>query len=214
MLVSTAKAAIPLIFLFLTSVVAECFVHSFTSCPPDNIVHWYDPNTGEICDPLDCGGGRAPPKYDVPGCPFYTGTEVRKTTPSYLPCWTPPTPPGAIEAAATSAPGPTRVPPASFVGTTTTAVAPETSGDLSTADVSSSTESAGSAASPSTTPPPSPPTTSGNSGSSTGSSTGSSMGASSMSVTASQPTTSNVGSFLEASIIVGAGAAIGVVALL
>ncbi|RYP44343.1 hypothetical protein DL768_009180 [Monosporascus sp. mg162] len=60
--------------------------HSFTTCD-DGIVHWYDPNTGEVCDPLDCGGGRAPPKTNVPGCPLYTGTAVRTT--SYLSCWTP-----------------------------------------------------------------------------------------------------------------------------
>ncbi|KAI1814417.1 hypothetical protein GGS20DRAFT_548535 [Poronia punctata] len=36
---------------------------------------WYVPDTGEICDFLDCGGGRAaPPKTTVPGCPAYEGT--------------------------------------------------------------------------------------------------------------------------------------------
>ncbi|KAL3954936.1 hypothetical protein ACCO45_010499 [Purpureocillium lilacinum] len=48
------------------------------------------PQHGEICDPLDCGGGRAPPKKDVPGCAAYTGTETRRTEASYLSCWTPP----------------------------------------------------------------------------------------------------------------------------
>ncbi|RYO80887.1 hypothetical protein DL766_010446 [Monosporascus sp. MC13-8B] len=65
---------------------AGCTIHSFTTCD-DGIVHWYDPNTGEVCDLLDCGGGRAPPKTNVPGCPLYKGTEVRTT--SYLSCWTP-----------------------------------------------------------------------------------------------------------------------------
>lgn len=37
---------------------------------------WYVPGTGEICELLDCGGGRAPPKYNVPGCAAYTGTET------------------------------------------------------------------------------------------------------------------------------------------
>ncbi|KAB8071736.1 hypothetical protein BDV29DRAFT_178764 [Aspergillus leporis] len=48
---------------------------------------WYVPDTREICDFPDCGGGRAPPKYTQPGCPLYTGTET--LTPSYLPGWGP-----------------------------------------------------------------------------------------------------------------------------
>ncbi|KAI0376909.1 hypothetical protein F5Y04DRAFT_265515 [Hypomontagnella monticulosa] len=35
---------------------------------------WYVPDTGEICELLDCGGGRAPPKTTVPGCAAYEGT--------------------------------------------------------------------------------------------------------------------------------------------
>lgn len=41
---------------------------------------WYVPDTGELCQFLDCGGGRAPPKYTVPGCPLYTGTETYSPT--------------------------------------------------------------------------------------------------------------------------------------
>ncbi|RMZ02565.1 hypothetical protein D0862_05988 [Hortaea werneckii] len=52
------------------------------SSPAGASYAWYVPGTGELCDPLDCGGGRAPPKYDVPGCPQYTGTE--SYSPSYL----------------------------------------------------------------------------------------------------------------------------------
>lgn len=48
---------------------------------------WFVPETGEICDFPDCGGGRAPPKYSVPGCPLYTGTAT--LTPSYLPGYGP-----------------------------------------------------------------------------------------------------------------------------
>ncbi|KAK9774546.1 hypothetical protein AB5N19_08784 [Seiridium cardinale] len=44
---------------------------------------WYVPGTGEICEFLDCGGGRAPPKTTVPGCAAYSGTA--SYTPSYLP---------------------------------------------------------------------------------------------------------------------------------
>jgi hypothetical protein len=42
---------------------------------------WYDPENLEICQGVDCGGGRAPPKT-VPGCPAYSGTET--VTPSFL----------------------------------------------------------------------------------------------------------------------------------
>ncbi|KAI0842363.1 hypothetical protein F5Y06DRAFT_257423 [Hypoxylon sp. FL0890] len=44
---------------------------------------WYVPGTGEICEFLDCGGGRAPPKTTVPGCAAYSGTATY--SPSYLP---------------------------------------------------------------------------------------------------------------------------------
>lgn len=44
---------------------------------------YYVPDTGEICAALDCGGGRAPPKTTVPGCPSYEGTETY--SPSFLP---------------------------------------------------------------------------------------------------------------------------------
>jgi len=43
---------------------------------------YYVPGTGEICSFLDCGGGTAPPKTTVPGCPLYSGTAT--VTPSYL----------------------------------------------------------------------------------------------------------------------------------
>ncbi|KAF6802425.1 siderophore biosynthesis protein [Colletotrichum sojae] len=38
-------------------------------------VIWYRPGTWEICQDIDCGGGRAPPR-NVPGCPGYTGTDT------------------------------------------------------------------------------------------------------------------------------------------
>jgi hypothetical protein len=37
---------------------------------------WYVPESGELCELLDCGGGRAPPKTTVPGCGSYEGTET------------------------------------------------------------------------------------------------------------------------------------------
>ncbi|KAL2755422.1 hypothetical protein ACRALDRAFT_1064454 [Sodiomyces alcalophilus JCM 7366] len=66
---------------------ADCTNLGFTACD-DNIVHRYNQDTGEVCDMLDCGGGRAPPKTNVPGCPWYTGTEEYVPTTSYLSCFT------------------------------------------------------------------------------------------------------------------------------
>ncbi|KAJ5567747.1 hypothetical protein N7535_007053 [Penicillium sp. DV-2018c] len=48
---------------------------------------WYVPDTGEICSFLDCGGGRAPPKTNVPGCGGYHGTAT--VTPDYIEGWGP-----------------------------------------------------------------------------------------------------------------------------
>jgi hypothetical protein len=48
---------------------------------------WYVPDSGEICSFLDCGGGRAPPKTTVPGCPGYHGTAT--VTPDYIEGWGP-----------------------------------------------------------------------------------------------------------------------------
>lgn len=44
------------------------------SSPAGASIAWYVPETGEVCDLLDYGGGRAPPKTTVPGCPLYSGT--------------------------------------------------------------------------------------------------------------------------------------------
>lgn len=52
------------------------------SSPAGASYAWIVPNTGELCDFLDCGGGRAPPKTTVPGCPAYVGTETYR--PSFL----------------------------------------------------------------------------------------------------------------------------------
>jgi len=74
-----------------TPVLSTCTgAYTYSFCEPDRIVRYFDPNTGELCGGLDCGGGRAPPKTDVPGCPQYKGTELPITTPQFLPCWTPP----------------------------------------------------------------------------------------------------------------------------
>lgn len=52
------------------------------SSPAGASYAWIVPDTGELCDFLDCGGGRAPPKTTVPGCALYVGTETYK--PSFL----------------------------------------------------------------------------------------------------------------------------------
>ena len=44
------------------------------SSPAGASYAWIVPSTGELCEFLDCGGGRAPPKLNVPGCAAYTGT--------------------------------------------------------------------------------------------------------------------------------------------
>ncbi|CAI7607563.1 unnamed protein product [Penicillium pancosmium] len=48
---------------------------------------WWVPESGEICEFVDCGGGRAPPKTTQPGCPLYSGTAT--LTPNYMPGWGP-----------------------------------------------------------------------------------------------------------------------------
>ena len=53
------------------------------SSPAGASVLWYVPGTGELCEFLDCGGGTAPPKTDVPGCPLYSGPATY--SPSFLP---------------------------------------------------------------------------------------------------------------------------------
>ncbi|KAF5613660.1 siderophore biosynthesis [Fusarium tjaetaba] len=88
MVKSTLLTAIPLLMLAEQALGFGCSTHSYTTCE-DKIVHWFDPDDGMICDPLDCGGGRAPPKTGVPGCAGYTGTETIGT--SYLSCWKPST---------------------------------------------------------------------------------------------------------------------------
>ncbi|KAF4442612.1 hypothetical protein FACUT_1924 [Fusarium acutatum] len=88
MVKSTLLAAIPMLMLAEQALGFGCSTHSFTTCE-DKIVHWFDPDDGMICDPIDCGGGRAPPKTGVPGCAGYTGTETIGT--SYLSCWKPST---------------------------------------------------------------------------------------------------------------------------
>ncbi|GKU12392.1 unnamed protein product [Fusarium langsethiae] len=99
MVKTTLLSALPVLMLAEQALGFGCSTHSFTTCE-DKIVHWFDPDDGMICDPLDCGGGRAPVKTGVPGCANYSGTETRGT--SYLSCWKPSTILATASAEATS----------------------------------------------------------------------------------------------------------------
>jgi hypothetical protein len=99
MVKTTLLSALPVLMLAKQALGFGCSTHSFTTCE-DKIVHWFDPDDGMICDPLDCGGGRAPVKTGVPGCANYSGTETRGT--SYLSCWKPSTTLATASAEATS----------------------------------------------------------------------------------------------------------------
>lgn len=203
----TLATALPLLMLASSAVAVDCSTHSFTTCA-DKIVHWFDPDTGEICDPLDCGGGRAPPKTDVPGCPMYTGTETRATSKSYLPCWTPSataTPTSESSAEVTSS--------TSDSTTVTETSAPTVSSTTAVVTTHATTTSEGAAiSSPSTTPAASLSSSKG-AASSSGSSANAN-GSGSNSASAQTTTAFNAGGALTGSFVAVAGAALGVIALI
>ncbi|KAJ5781867.1 uncharacterized protein N7518_010350 [Penicillium psychrosexuale] len=93
---------------------------------------WYVPGTGEICSFLDCGGGRAPPKTNQPGCPLYSGTAT--LTPDYLAGWGP----NGKQAASTSTVAST----SSATAASTTDVVLASATQTSEASVSDSTQAA------------------------------------------------------------------------
>lgn len=63
-----------------TSILAKTDLAGCTSTrAATGIVYWV-PGTGELCQLLDCGGGRAPPKTDVPGCAAYAGNAPYQPT--------------------------------------------------------------------------------------------------------------------------------------
>ncbi|KAL3464720.1 hypothetical protein BJX64DRAFT_286202 [Aspergillus heterothallicus] len=102
--------------------IAGCISSATTNQWHEASMIWYVPGTGEICDIPDCGGGRAPPKYDNPACPAYTGTATYE--PSYLPGYGP----GA--AATTTTVQATETAPASGETTTLTKPDDSTSSDI------------------------------------------------------------------------------------
>ncbi|KAK1633806.1 hypothetical protein BDP81DRAFT_451784 [Colletotrichum phormii] len=97
---------------------------------------WYVPGTGEICAALDCGGGRAPPKTTVPGCPSYEGTETY--SPSFLPLQTS----AAVEASTTMAAVTTAAPETTVSVTDSASVATVTASTDSVAAESETSASA------------------------------------------------------------------------
>ncbi|KAL2828887.1 hypothetical protein BDW59DRAFT_159289 [Aspergillus cavernicola] len=85
---SLLKTTLPFLLLSLPTQIhartdlAGCISSATTNQWHEASMIWYVPSSGEICDFPDCGGGRAPPKYDNPACPLYTGTATYE--PSYL----------------------------------------------------------------------------------------------------------------------------------
>jgi hypothetical protein len=114
MLKSTVLSIVSFLMLVDPSVAVGCATHVIGHCE-DQITHLYDPDTGEICDLLDCGGGRAPPKTTVPGCPLYNGPGPNVAATSYLSCF-------AELAAATEKPNPGVVPDTTTSVTTTSTI--------------------------------------------------------------------------------------------
>ncbi|KAI9705980.1 MAG: hypothetical protein M1836_005386 [Candelina mexicana] len=73
--------------LLVAAVQARTDLAGCTSTASGASLIYYVPGTGELCQLIDCGGGRAPPKTTVPGCPLYAGTA--SVTPSFLPGYGP-----------------------------------------------------------------------------------------------------------------------------
>jgi hypothetical protein len=69
--------------LMATLAVARTDISGCTTTIIGQMAVYYVPDTGELCEFLNCGGGRAPPKTDVPGCAAYSGTATY--SPQYLP---------------------------------------------------------------------------------------------------------------------------------
>ncbi|KAF4313219.1 hypothetical protein GTA08_BOTSDO00527 [Botryosphaeria dothidea] len=96
-----------------------------TSSVSGNSLIWYVPGTGELCEFLDCGGGRAPPKTTVPGCAAYSGTATY--SPNYLPGYGPNATPTAASSssstAAAQSPSVTAAPSVSSAAVTSSAAA-------------------------------------------------------------------------------------------
>lgn len=69
--------------LLPAAVLARTDLTGCTSSVDGASLIWYVPGTGELCEFIDCGGGRAAPITTKPGCAGYSGTAT--VTPSFLP---------------------------------------------------------------------------------------------------------------------------------
>lgn len=167
---------------------------------------WYVPDTGEICSFLDCGGGRAPPKTDKPGCGGYTGTAT--VTPDYIEGWGP----NGKQAASTTTVAATTSATAVTATTTSTSSEAEESGSSSG---SSSSDSKSASASGSQTPGITAAPSSSTAASMTKTASSSSAGDSTSAAASSTPTGN--AAVMPASNVVGVvalmGAVIGAIAL-
>ncbi|KAK4464612.1 glycoside hydrolase [Cladorrhinum samala] len=206
------SAALPIFMLAGKALAVGCATHTFGTCA-DGIVHWYDPDDGQICDPFDCGGGRAPPRTDVPGCPQYKGTAIRQTTPSYMPCFGKATSTSSASAAATQTPADTDSLTSTDTDTATDSPGAgptsTSSSTLVTSRVTQSVTSSGTAAPPATTDPAALP--SGDDSESGAAGPGQSSSSSSTSTTAAA---NNAGKVWGGSMMAAAGVAVGAVVLL
>ncbi|KAI1918182.1 hypothetical protein LOZ53_000403 [Ophidiomyces ophidiicola] len=115
--------ALPSFFAFAKTNLQGCTSTTSVDSFSRAVNVWYVPGTGEVCELLDCGGGRAPPKYSVPGCAAYTGTETY--SPRFLALPTPSSAsstPKPVSTASEAASVPTDVTPSSSVPASSTAV--------------------------------------------------------------------------------------------
>lgn len=106
---------------------------------------WYVPDSGEICTFLDCGGGRAPPKTNQPGCPLYSGTAT--VTASYIEGYGP----SGKQTASTTTATATTSSGSSASGTQTESSASESSGTQSSGSLITAAPTSSSAVSMTTT---------------------------------------------------------------
>ncbi|KAJ5462611.1 hypothetical protein N7475_007555 [Penicillium sp. IBT 31633x] len=194
------KTTLPIaasLLMLATTVFGACESgYSYTTCD-DRIVHYFDPSNGEVCDSLDCGGGRAPVKYDVPCCAAYRGTEPCVKTTSTLSCWTP----SSVAASTTIASASAAETTSSTAATTSMADTSVPSSTGVAAETSSNSVS-GSTTAPSTTEAPVPSASTATSEAGTTNVNGSAL-----------PVSTNLAVSYVGSLMAVAGAAIGAVIL-
>lgn len=198
-MVKTLTTAASLLML-ATTVFGACETISYTTCE-DRIVHWYDPTNGEVCDPLDCGGGRAPVKYDVPCCAAYRGTEPCVSTTSTLSCWKP----SSVLASST---------PASSSAEATEATVTETvAAPTSTSAAKTSENDTGNSSAPMTTTAPTTTNAPSTTDAATQSTSKKSSNGTASSSSSAQPVSTNIAGGFVGSLKAVAGAAIGAIVL-